>query len=459
MLMQGRERMLDYIIFGAGSSGAIATNFLGINRVYCFVDNDDRKKEYLGKSVISVKELCKLTLDKFIVVIASEKSYREMESQIAELGVTQYFVFRENDIWESQYYWPKYWINRKLENMSYTEVLSHYPIRQYKNIYIIGKNKMISFLISEIAMISDISVIKGVICKKDNEGNTVGIREYLEITEITDADLFIINLPRKENTYLEFFKTTKADIIDIYDIDRFVPEYKNYELKKFKDIYKEKRIFLIGNGPSMSISDLNTLYENKEICIAFNKIHRIFGETDWRPNYIGMTDMDVISQVENEIDIYDIPLIISDRYNQMLKFNEKLKNANYVHMNEEEFGENLPRFSSDIVERVFWGNTSIYDIGIQFAAYMGAKEIYLIGVDHSMNGSIINPDNHFIKDYFRDDEKAKYSDRTYSFDMATLAYIAAREYAETHGFKIYNATRGGKLEVFERVNFDEIFKG
>lgn len=39
------------------------------------------------------------------------------------------------------------------------------------------------------------------------------------------------------------------------------------------------------------------------------------------------------------------------------------------------------------------------------------------------------------------------------------AYKSARLYAENHGIKIYNATRGGELEVFERVNFDDIFGG
>ena len=38
-----------------------------------------------------------------------------------------------------------------------------------------------------------------------------------------------------------------------------------------------------------------------------------------------------------------------------------------------------------------------------------------------------------------------------------LAYIKAEEYSQNSEFKIYNATRGGKLEVFERVDFDELF--
>ena len=39
-----------------------------------------------------------------------------------------------------------------------------------------------------------------------------------------------------------------------------------------------------------------------------------------------------------------------------------------------------------------------------------------------------------------------------------LAYQSAKKYADAHGIKIYNATRGGNLEVFERVDFDSLFK-
>lgn len=37
------------------------------------------------------------------------------------------------------------------------------------------------------------------------------------------------------------------------------------------------------------------------------------------------------------------------------------------------------------------------------------------------------------------------------------AYEVAKRYGELHNIHIYNATRGGYLEVFERVNFDELF--
>ena len=38
-----------------------------------------------------------------------------------------------------------------------------------------------------------------------------------------------------------------------------------------------------------------------------------------------------------------------------------------------------------------------------------------------------------------------------------VAYEEAKRYGDEHGIQIFNATRGGMLEVFPRVNLDSIF--
>ena len=44
----------------------------------------------------------------------------------------------------------------------------------------------------------------------------------------------------------------------------------------------------------------------------------------------------------------------------------------------------------------------------------------------------------------------------YYFDQSTYSYKVLRDYADRHGIHIYNATRGGMLEVYERRNLDEV---
>ena len=101
-------------------------------------------------------------------------------------------------------------------------------------------------------------------------------------------------------------------------------------------------------------------------------------------------------------------------------------------------------FSDDLFLEVCDGNTVTY-ICLELAVYMGFKEIYLLGVDCDYSGKkqhvidtgdvvLNNPESRMIE-----------------------AYKKAKEYADSHGIKIYNATRGGKLEVFERVDFDSLF--
>ena len=42
-------------------------------------------------------------------------------------------------------------------------------------------------------------------------------------------------------------------------------------------------------------------------------------------------------------------------------------------------------------------------------------------------------------------------------EFSWCLFDSGKHYADKHGIKIYNATRGGKLEIFDRVDFDTIF--
>ena len=80
---------------------------------------------------------------------------------------------------------------------------------------------------------------------------------------------------------------------------------------------------------------------------------------------------------------------------------------------------------------------------------MGFSEIYLLGVD--CNYKIGSKNNHFIAEETEDN-------RDHGEDAMIKAYEYAKKYADAHDIKIYNATRGGMLEVFERVDFDNLFE-
>ncbi len=229
-------------------------------------------------------------------------------------------------------------------------------------------------------------------------------------------------------------------------------------LKGFKNKYINERCFIIGNGPSLNVVDLEKL--KNEITFGFNRIYYIFKNTNWRPTFYCSEDIKIVTNSVEEINNLDIeykfiPVILNHDYNI------NINNAVYFNHKYTKDNPPLPDFSDDISKYIGCGSTVTYS-AIQIAAYMGFKEIYLLGVDHSFaryrneKGEIVEDKNlkdYFCEEYNKDKEKLDIPSTVDS----TLAYQKAEEYSRQHGFRIYNATRGGKLEVFERVDFDKLF--
>ena len=81
---------------------------------------------------------------------------------------------------------------------------------------------------------------------------------------------------------------------------------------------------------------------------------------------------------------------------------------------------------------------------------MGFSEIYLTGCDCNYT----SPKKHFNHDTNEKIESKIKLDEIGNLMLAS--YRAAKKYTDTHPVKIYNATRGGKLEIFPRVNLDDV---
>lgn len=170
--------------------------------------------------------------------------------------------------------------------------------------------------------------------------------------------------------------------------------------------------------------------------------------SDWRPDYYVASDPGVskwkndIGQLESKAiflsDVIDIENDISDKiYRWHLIYADEDKDT---------FG-----FSDDFSIGGYTGCTVVYDGCLQLAVYMGFEEIYLLGVDNCNYGK--DDCGHFFAGYRTGGQK-----ECLLVDRTTLAYQSAKAYADAHGIKIYNATRGGALEVFERVDFDSLFE-
>ena len=452
--------MNNVVIFGAGVSGIWAFRYFGRNKVICFADNKKAGTQVCSKNVVSFQEMAEIYHkdNKSVIVIASEKYWAEMEEQVKSENIKRYFVFREADLYRMNDALPHYWVYQKPFYPSYAQILAHYDLTHYKRIAVYGVNKYLPYLLLELMNKNPYAELK-VISQSGNMDGCCTLGLEAEKPDYGDIDALVINVKQNKDTIRDSIGSIAAkgiEVIDLFDVEDFEPMFQHKELEVYKDKHRGKRIFVIGTGPSLCLEDLDTLYRNHEICIACNKVYRIYDNTPWRADYYGFLDGRVIEDCK--ADIYDIPntVFFGDSYHYDI--NERFENVNYFHYKEEAFYPNYPRFSDDFTKGFYMGCTTTYSFGIQLAAYLGAAEIILLGVDFDITGNVTNPENHFIKDYFRENEAEKYKSAVFRREVILKAYEGAEAYSRKHGFRIYNATRGGSLEVFERVNFDSLFK-
>lgn len=258
-------------------------------------------------------------------------------------------------------------------------------------------------------------------------------------------------------------ESIRERLIRPYVIINYGRTLNGRKLKKLHDTYSGQRCFFIGNGPSLSADDLTVLHRNKEITFAFNRIYNIFDQTEWRPTFYISQDEKILKGCSEMVNTLNLPakfVPIQFRWYHGID----IEGAIYFNMNwkQKELAEEFV-FSESIEKEIASADTGMYTAA-QMAVYMGFKEIYFIGVDHHFHISQNNKGeiviDNTVKDYFTDkyneDKENLYIPNT---ERSTRTYIAIKRHCDRLGVSVCNATRGGKLEVFPRVEFDSLFKG
>ena len=243
-------------------------------------------------------------------------------------------------------------------------------------------------------------------------------------------------------------------------LSRGVPLTANdRRINAHRDRHAGQRIWVIGNGPSIIDTDLSHLRD--EVTIGTNSI---FLNRD-------AMGFDVTHYVVEDY------LVAEDRVDDIVAINGPTKwFGNYLKYCLPDMPDALwmnvsvdyrdspswPRFSQDLSRIAHVGGTVTY-LCIQLAYFLGAAEVVVVGLDHSYvveddetpeSGNTIVSDrddqNHFHPDYFGKGKRWHLP----RVDRMERAYVRAREVFEADGRRILNATKGGQLEVFPRVDYD-----
>ncbi len=217
-----------------------------------------------------------------------------------------------------------------------------------------------------------------------------------------------------------------------------------------KDKHKGERCFIIGNGPSLNKTDL-TLLRN-EVTFGSNRIYLLFDEIGFSTTYFLSVNRLVIEQCAHDIESLACPKFIGWHARDLISFTKDMM-----------FLLSRPEmaFHSDITGGVVEGATVTY-VAMQIAYYLGFDKVILVGVDHSFttqgkpHASVTSQGddpNHFHPQYFGKGFRWQLPD----LEASEQAYIMAKEHFEKTGREILDATIGGKLRVFPKVDYRSLF--
>ena len=238
------------------------------------------------------------------------------------------------------------------------------------------------------------------------------------------------------------------------------------KLLKYKNLHKGDSCIIIGNGPSLKKINFDKLSNIKTFGV--NSLFLLTEKINFKPTFYTVEDDLVIQDNMEQIKKYDIDHKFFPHDFKKYFIDD---NANYFFRDSRFYRDeyDIPkktnlRFSKSFDKVVYSGHTVTY-INIQLAYFMGFKTVYLIGMDFDYkepetlikDGNVwqsteIDP-NHFDDNYFGPGKRW----HNPQLEKVKIAYEKSKNIFEIEGRNIINLTNGGKLEIFQRDNFDSIF--
>lgn len=425
---------MKFAIWGAGQKGTLAYQAIGENQVSCFIDSNEslQGNTLFGKPIISFAEYSSNFFNDLIVISMLDDS-----DTVA--------LLKENSI--PFLSWSEAGLLENIQSSFYSDIKKSISLLQNDRIAIWGNN-LLSLMLYDFLS----KYYSNVVLAK------------------SDADTVLINF-LKRNGY-KFDNTERPKYVflangewddaasyypnviikNLYTDYEIIQSNANTSIKKFKQLHQGNRCFIIGNGPSLTMNDLTKLHDNGEICFGVNMIYKAFTKTEWRPQYYVADDLAVLERYGNDIKQLDIPYYFIT--NRGVDFWHEFNDVRFFKFNTIYCrGMRFPLFATDISLCIYAYRTVLYEC-LQIAIYMGFNEIYFLGADSEYKGYTSDANNHFIDDYYNANDPQR---MPFDQEATFRSYQVAADYAQKCGIKIYNATRGGKLEVFERVDFDSLF--
>ena len=230
-------------------------------------------------------------------------------------------------------------------------------------------------------------------------------------------------------------------------------------LERFRNRHRGGRCFVFGNGPSLRGLDLSPLAH--EVTFVTNNFYLHPQVELLNPTYYCVSDLWFfdkklhpewgrhLSRFPADT-VFFLPVELKRRIGASVV--GQRPNVHYLRCDRRRQVWRTGELRVDATGVLGTGDSVIVDFCLPLAHFMGFSAVYLLGCDTDL-GSGTGP-THFYD--ARTPARSVEYHRDAWFEHVTRSYAVAKQLFEVDGRRIYNATTGGRLEVFPRVSVEDV---
>jgi len=241
------------------------------------------------------------------------------------------------------------------------------------------------------------------------------------------------------------------------------------ENEKLRNRHAGQRCFVIGNGPSLTRQDLTPLAG--ELTFVMNAFWKHPILDTWQPKYFCFADPVCYDGSEAVKQFFASVRERASAAEYIFPLDGKpivekqsllpLESTYFFAYQEQPIGFSVAD-TFDLTGPVPYP-FSASQLAIMAAMFMGCTPIYLMGLDHDWLAHR-GQDTHFFSGRSIENHATATGELNYSYASEIEAmgklwngYKKLNSLAAAHGIEIINATAGGFLDEFERVNYESLF--
>lgn len=202
-----------------------------------------------------------------------------------------------------------------------------------------------------------------------------------------------------------------------------------------------KTAFILLPGPHLGTVDISKIKNTTVICVS-RAAMIINGVDKSNDIYFACGDGQTVRDVESYLKAFK-------KENVYLASNSGGAFAGYKVRKMFDRVRDESQISFDMLDsdRMPWSYGSVNDIAFPLCLKLGISQIFLVGANHDTGGQFFNP-------LF----KTRVDDAQRIMDDIEKTFAIYKKFFDKHGIVVYNTYVDSKERVFDKMDYDEVFK-